>query len=109
MWVRRPSLQEFQDLLRGARDHRLLPPDDDRALHELGVLEEQRDHRFGRLVGVCIQLQGLEVLVLSDELRRGAREQFEKALDIGSRKGVFEVVDDVELDVALAQDVQRAA
>ena len=61
---RRPSLQEFQDLLRGARDHRLLPPDDDRALHELGVLEEQRDHRFGRLVGVCIQLQGLEVLVL---------------------------------------------
>ncbi|MFP8875392.1 MAG: hypothetical protein VCB99_00475 [Myxococcota bacterium] len=73
------------------------------------MLEEQRDHRFGRLVGVCIQLQGLEVLVLADQLRRGAGEQFEKALDIGSRKGVFEVVDDVELDVALAQDVQRAA
>ena len=86
-----------------------MPANHDGALHELGVLEEQRDHCFGCLVGVRIQLQGLEVLVLPDQVRRGVGQQFEEALDVGAREGVLEVVDDVELDVAFAQDVQRAA
>lgn len=105
----RGSVEHFEQLLRRARDPRALPANDDGALHEFGVLEEQIRHRLGCLVVLRIQLQGLEVLVLPDQICRGAGEQLEETLDISAREGVLQVFDDVELDAALAQDVQRAA
>ena len=36
-------------------------------------------------------------------------EQVEEVLEVGTLERAFQVFDDVELDVALAQDVQRAA
>jgi hypothetical protein len=49
------------------------------------------------------------VLVLADQVGGRIGEQVEEALQIGPGQRGLEILDDVELDAALAQDVQRAA
>ena len=49
------------------------------------------------------------MFVLTDEPARFAGQQIQKMLQIVLRQRSFEVFDDIELDVSLAQDVQRAA
>jgi len=49
------------------------------------------------------------VLVLAHQIRGRVGEQIEEALEVGAVQRILEVLDDVELDAALAQDVQRAA
>ena len=107
--LRRPSVEEFEELLGRAGDSRVLAADDDGPLHELGVLEEQAHDFFAALVCVRVQLQGFEVLVLPDQLRRCIGEQIEEVLEVFTGERGLQVLDDVELDAALAQDVQRAA
>jgi len=73
------------------------------------VFEEQAHYFFTRLVVLRIQLQRLEVLVFPDQICRGVRKQIEEVLEIVAGERGLQILDDVELDVALAQDVQRAA
>ena len=49
------------------------------------------------------------MFVLADQPGRFAGQQIQKMLQIVLRQRSFEVFDDIELDVSLAQDVQRAA
>ena len=73
------------------------------------MFEEQAHYFFTRLVVLRIQLQRLEVLVFPDQICRRVRKQIEEVLEIVAGERGLQVLDDVELDVALAQDVQRAA
>ena len=73
------------------------------------MLEQQLDDRFGGGVVLRSEPQLRKVLVLSDQLRRRIGEQVEKALQIVATERGLQILDDVELDAALAQDVQRAA
>jgi hypothetical protein len=72
------------------------------------MLEEHTHHALGCRVRGWVEAQLLEMLVFSDQLRGLDGEQGEKAFQLLlARRGV-QVLDDVELDVALAQDFQRA-
>jgi hypothetical protein len=49
------------------------------------------------------------VLVLAHQIGGRVVEQVEEAAQVGSARRILQVIDDVELDAALAQEVQRAA
>ncbi len=73
------------------------------------MLEQHAHDRLGRGVVARVEAQLLEVLVFSHQLGGLDREQSEKALQLLLARRVVQILDDVELDVALAQDFQRAA
>ena len=73
------------------------------------MLRQDVDHLLARLAVALRELELLERLVLADEVRRRVREQITEALEGGALEGALQILDDVELDAALAQDVQRAA
>jgi len=72
------------------------------------VLEQELDDRFPGRVVVGVQAERLEVLVLADQLGRLDGQQIQKPFQIGPREWVFQVLDDIELDAAVAQNFQRA-
>ena len=72
------------------------------------MLEQDVHHGIGRGVVACVEAQLLEVLVLANQLRRIDGEQGQEARQLLPARGRLEVLDDVELDVARAQDFQRA-
>jgi hypothetical protein len=78
-------------------------------LHELRMLEQQLHHLVARRVVARLQPERLEVLVLANQLRGCVRQDVEEVFQVFPRQRVLQVFDDVELDVALAQEVQRAA
>ena len=82
---------------------------DDRALHELRVIEKKSNELFPVLGVGFPQAEGLELLVLPHQLGRLVGEQIEEALEVGTGKRRLQVLDDIELDAALTQDVQCAA
>jgi hypothetical protein len=49
------------------------------------------------------------VLVLAHQVGGRIGQQLEEATEVGARGRMLEVLDDVELDAALAQQIQRAA
>ena len=71
--------------------------------------EEEVDHRVARLVGGGVEAELGEALVLPDEGGGRTGEQVEEARVGRAIERLLQVFDDVELDAALAQDVQRAA
>jgi len=73
------------------------------------MLEQQRYHRLARRVVVRCEPQGLEVLVRANQRTGLIGQEIEKVLQIFTGQRVVQVLDDVELDVALAQEFQRAA
>ena len=72
------------------------------------MLEQHGHHRLLRHIVVSVQAELFEVLVLSHEFRGLVRQQIDEPFEIGLRKGCFKVFDDIELDVSVAQDLQRA-
>ena len=73
------------------------------------MFEQQVDHRIRPLVVGGLESEFLEVLVLSEQFARLIRKQERDPLQRAAVERLLDVFDDVELDVALAQDVQRAA
>jgi len=72
------------------------------------VREQQLDDGVSGLVIRGIEAELGEALVLADEGRWRVGEQCEEAGERGPIERLLQVLDDVELDAALAQDVQRA-
>jgi hypothetical protein len=71
--------------------------------------EQELDDGLTGLVPGRIEAQCVEALVASDQVGGRAAQQVEEALVGGAVRGLLEVFDDVELDAALAQDLDRAA
>ena len=106
--LRFDCIDQIEDLFRGARDHCTIAPHDDGTLHESGVFEQQGHHVVPVGVGIRIESERLEILVLADEIRRGIRNQVEEALEILPRQRVVQVLDDFEVRSAFFQGRDRA-
>ena len=103
------SVEEREHFVGGSGDHRFVALEHHRPLHQLGVLEQHVDDGLTRGVVAGVQAQLGEPLVLADELRRLVGDGIEDALEVGSAQRVLQVFDDVELDVAVVEDLQDAA
>jgi hypothetical protein len=71
--------------------------------------EQERDDRL--LVGVVsgIQAELFEALVLADQVGDGAVEYADYFLELIAGRMIFQIVDKVELDLAGAKKIKRAA
>ena len=102
--AKRGSVQQLEHALRRARDHRPFAAEDDGALHELGVSEEELDDGVGGRVVARPEPELREALVLSDEVARRIGDGAEDALEPGPADWRLQVLDGVELDAPLAED-----
>jgi hypothetical protein len=73
------------------------------------VLQQQVNNCFAGDVVRRLQAQAGELPVLADQFGRCLREQVKEVLQVSAGQRLLEILDDVELDVPLAQDAQRAA
>lgn len=76
------------------------------------MLDQQADHVLARgagAVALCVEIEGLELRVLANELFGIARQRVEQVPKIVFTQRCFEVFDDVELDTTLAKQRDRAA
>jgi hypothetical protein len=96
------SVEQWQYFLRRTCNHRSLVPYNDRPLHEHRVLQQQVDHRLTGDIVRGLQTKLSKALVLTDQVGGGVRKQIEELLKVGTAWRVFEVFDNVELDVPLA-------
>src|SRR2546426_3698281 len=103
------SVEKLEHRLARTADQRAVTAEDDRSLHQLRVLEEHLDHRFSRLVRAFVEAELSEPFVLPDEVGRLIRDRVEDAFQIGSGRRLLQVLDHVELDAALAQQLDCAA
>ena len=73
------------------------------------MLEQERADRL--LVGVVtgIQAEFLEALVLADQVGGGSVEQVDYFLEPLAGRMIFQIFDEVELDLAGAKKIKRAA
>jgi hypothetical protein len=73
------------------------------------MLEQKRNH--GLLVSVIggIQAELLEALVFADQLGDRAVKQIDYFLELLAGRMILEIFDDVELDIACAEKLKRAA
>jgi hypothetical protein len=72
------------------------------------MLEQERDDRF--LVGIIsgIQAELLEALVLTDQVGGRGVEHVDYFLELLAGRMIFQIVDEVELDLAGAKKIKRA-
>lgn len=73
------------------------------------MLEQDVDDCLAGDIVVGAQAQRGKIFIFADKGRGFLRQEVEKAYQIRTAYGLFQVLDDVELDVPLAQDIQRAA
>ena len=73
------------------------------------MFQEDRNDGIVRRVVVLVEAEGLEVLILAHEIRRRIRKQGEEPFEVRFFERIVQVCDDVELDVALAQNLDCAA
>ena len=69
------------------------------------MFEQQVDHRVRPLVVGSLESEFAEVLVLSEQVARLIRKQARDPLQCAAVERLLDVFDDVELDVAPAQDL----
>ena len=65
------SIDEFEDPFRGAAKDRSAVEQCDRAGHQCRMLDQQADHVLARgagAVALCVEIEGLELRVLANEL-----------------------------------------
>ena len=103
------SVKQRQNFLGRAGEHRPVTADDYRSLHQHRVLQQQADNRVAGDIVRRLQAKVGELPVLADQVGWCIREQVKELLEVGAGRRLLEVLDDVELDVPLAQNVQRAA
>jgi hypothetical protein len=73
------------------------------------MLKQERDDRL--LVGVVIGIQAelLEALILADQVGNRAVEHADHFFELIAGRMIFQIVDEVELDLAGAKKIKRAA
>ena len=101
------SVQQFQHFFRRSGDHRAPVPDDHRPLHQRGLPQQQVHHRGAGDVVVGVQAEFLEFPVLAHQFRGFVGQPVEEPFQVRPAQRTFEIFDDVELDAALAQNVER--
>ncbi len=84
-------------------------PGDDGSLHQFGVFEKNIDYCLFRRVVIGVKPKFGKVLVLTNHLVGTFRNEINDPLKIFAAQRRFEVFNDIELDVALAQYVDCAA
>ena len=87
----------------------MLATDHHRPLHQLRVLEQEVDHLLARRVVGRVQAELGEALVLPDQVAGRPGQEPQESFERGPIERLLQVLDDVELDAALAQDVDCAA
>jgi hypothetical protein len=107
--VVRPGRVLVEDLVhpfRWASNYGLVTMYDDGTIHHFGMFHQQSDQSIGRVV----------IIYIETEFGKGARmqhffgfdrEQFEKIPELALTQRVLYIFDNVELDVAVAQDILR--
>jgi hypothetical protein len=73
------------------------------------VLQQEVDDRLAGDVVGRLQAQLGKLFVRAHQGRWGIGQQVKKAFQIGAGRGLLEIFNDVELDVTVAQDSQRAS
>lgn len=101
------SVEYFVDDLRRSRDHGSITSDADGPIHDFRMFEEQSHQRVGCVVVFDVQAEVPERPRV-DQILGLAGEEFEELSELLFSRGILQVFNDVELDVAFAQDVQRA-
>ena len=102
------SVDQIEHFFRGTRDHRTIAPHDDGTLHESGMFDQQVHHVVPVGVGIRIESERLEILVLADEICRRIRNHVEEALEILPCQRVVQVLNDFEVRSAFFQGCDRA-
>jgi len=103
---------EFEHAIGRPRDDRAIALHCDRPLHQLRVGDQERGDRVGaRIIPVVFgdESEVVERLVLADQCPGGRIELREDRVELLAPKRCFEIFDDVELDAALAQNLECAA
>ena len=101
------SVEYFVDDLRRPGDHGSITSDADRPIHDFRMFQEQTHQRVGCVIILDVQAEVPERSGV-DQILGFAGEKLEKLSELLFPCGILQVFDDVELDVAFAQDVQRA-
>jgi hypothetical protein len=102
------SGQQRLELFWRTRDDCALAANHDWALHQLGVLQQERNDRLLVSVASGIQTKLLEALVLADQVGDRTLEQVDDFLEPLASRMILEIFDSVELDTARAKYLERA-
>ncbi len=101
------SVEYFVDDFRRSSDHGSIATDADGPIHDFRMFQEQTHQRVGRVIILDVQAEVPERSRV-DQILGLAGEEFEELSELLFSRGIIQVFNDVELDVAFAQDVQRA-
>ena len=101
------SVQNLVHLFRRAGDDRAIAPQDDGSIHDFGMLQEKPHERIWSVVVIDVKTQ-LPERARMNQILWLAREQLQKSPQFRLARRSLQILDNVELDVAVAQDFQRA-
>ena len=97
------AVENLEDTLGWSTDHGTITDDSDRALHQLGMFEQERNYGiFARVVG-AIETEFGEVTVLSNHVGNGIRQLGDDVTKRRFFEEFLEVLDDGEIDFAFFQ------
>jgi hypothetical protein len=103
------SIENLADFIGGTSNDGASTTDDYRPLHENGMLQQQIDNSLTGNIIRCIKAQFLEIFVLAYQLFGFIGKQIEKSVQIVTAEWLLQIFNNVELDVLVTQDVQRAS
>lgn len=101
------AVEHLKDTLGWSTDHGTITDDSDRALHQLGVFEQERDDCIFADVIVAIETEFGEVTVVSNHVGNRIRQLGD---DVSKRRFVkefLEVLNDGEIDFTFFQQGDR--
>ena len=102
-----PGLEKLFDSPRWTRDDSKRPPLHNRPTHRLRMTYEQVDHGLYRIDLVDIEAEfpkGADM----HQFNRSHAKKMQELTQIDRARGLLQVVNNVDLDVAVAQNTQRA-
>lgn len=73
------------------------------------MFEQDPNDRFTSDVLILIKPELFETFILAHEVRWRIRQESKNSLEVLSAQGILQVFDNVELDAALTQNVERSA
>jgi hypothetical protein len=108
IWARRSSVKQLEHVFRGTGNHGPFAANNDRPLHQHGMFQQQIDDGLTAHIVSGIQVQPLKILVLANQVSRCIGKQIKKSCQVLTAYRLFQILDNVELDVTVAQNFQRA-
>jgi hypothetical protein len=102
------SVEQFEHFLGWPGQHRAVPPNDHRSLHQCRMLQQNVDYCLSGDIIRRLQAKIGKRFVLPHQIRWGIRQQIKTPLQVCPAQGLFEVFYDVELDASVTQQVLRA-